>query len=44
MRNYDRTDGGYFLWNPDSNNDVYREDNKLRCLNCPTDENNNSNK
>jgi hypothetical protein len=42
MRNYDRTDGGY-LWNPDSNNEIYKvEDNKIRCLNCPTDEYNNS--
>lgn len=40
MRHYDRTDGDYFLWNPDSNNDIYRvEDNKIKCLNCPTDEN-----
>jgi phage shock protein PspC (stress-responsive transcriptional regulator) len=43
MRNYDRTDGDYFLWNPDSNNEIYKvEDNKIRCLNCPTDEYNNS--
>jgi hypothetical protein len=27
-------------WNPDSNNEIYKvEDNKIRCLNCPTDEN-----
>lgn len=40
MRNYDRTDGDYFLWNPDSNNEIYKvEDNKIRCLNCSTDEN-----
>ena len=40
MRHYDRTDGDYFLWNPDSNNDIYRvEDNKIKCLNCPADEN-----
>lgn len=39
MRNYDRTDGDYFLWNPDSSNEIYKvEDNKIRCLNCPTDE------
>ncbi|MFV8364211.1 PspC domain-containing protein [Flavobacterium sp. ZT3P35] len=40
LRNYDHTDGDYFLWNPDSNNEIYKvEDNKIRCLNCPTDEN-----
>jgi len=40
MKNYDRTDGDYFLWNPNSNNDIYRvEDNKVRCLNCTSDEN-----
>ena len=44
MRNYDRTDGDYFLWNPESSNDVYRvEDNILRCINCVSDENNLSN-
>ncbi|SEA91025.1 phage shock protein C (PspC) family protein [Flavobacterium gillisiae] len=40
MKNYDRTDGDYFLWNPNSNNDIYRvEDNKVRCLNCTSNEN-----
>lgn len=40
MRNYDRTDGDYFLWHPDSSNDVFKvEDNKIKCLNCPADEN-----
>ncbi|MBW4361710.1 PspC domain-containing protein [Flavobacterium taihuense] len=40
MRNYDRTDGDYFLWHPDSTNDIFRvEDNKIRCLNCPNDDN-----
>ena len=40
MRHYDRTDGEYFLWNPDSNNDIYKvENNKIKCLNCPADEN-----
>jgi hypothetical protein len=30
MKNYD-----HFLWNPNSNNNVYRvEDDKVRCLNC----------
>ncbi|WP_339921102.1 PspC domain-containing protein [uncultured Flavobacterium sp.] len=40
MKNYDRTDADYFLWNPNSSNDIYRvEDNKVRCLNCASDEN-----
>lgn len=40
MRHYDDTDEDFFLWNPDSNNDIYRvEDNKVRCINCPADEN-----
>jgi phage shock protein PspC (stress-responsive transcriptional regulator) len=40
MKNYDRTDADYFLWNPNSSNDIYRvEDNKVRCLNCTSDEN-----
>ena len=44
MRNYDRTDGDYFLWHPDSTNDIFRvEDNKIRCLNCPEDYNEDSN-
>lgn len=39
MRNYDRTDEDYFLWNPNSNNDIYRvENNKISCLNCPIGE------
>jgi len=45
MRNYDRTDSDYFLWNPDSSNDVYRvEENKVKCINCVSDENNQSNR
>ena len=37
--NYDRTDGEYFLWNPDDTDAVYKvESNKIRCLNCPNDE------
>ena len=40
MRHYDRTDGDYFLWNPDSTTDLYRvEETKVRCLSCPADEN-----
>jgi phage shock protein PspC (stress-responsive transcriptional regulator) len=39
MKNYDRTDEDYFLWNPNSSNEIYRvEDNKVRCLNCTADE------
>jgi hypothetical protein len=31
------------LWNPDQITEIYKvEDNKIRCLNCPTDEYNNS--
>jgi phage shock protein PspC (stress-responsive transcriptional regulator) len=42
MQHYDRTDSDYFLWHPDSNNDVFRvESNKIRCLNCPEDYNDN---
>ena len=38
MKNYDRTDEDYFLWNPNSKNNVYRvEDDKVRCLNCTDD-------
>jgi phage shock protein PspC (stress-responsive transcriptional regulator) len=45
MSNYDHTDGDFFLWHPDSsNNDVFRvESNKIRCLNCPEDEDENDN-
>jgi phage shock protein PspC (stress-responsive transcriptional regulator) len=40
MANYDRTDGDYFLWNPDNSDAIYKvESNKIRCLNCPEDEN-----
>jgi hypothetical protein len=38
MKNYDRTDEDYFL-ESNSNNNVYRvEDDKVRCLNCSDDE------
>jgi nitrate reductase cytochrome c-type subunit len=37
MKNYD-SDG--LLLDPNSSNDIYRvEDNKVRCLNCTSDEN-----
>ena len=39
MRDYDRTDGNYFLWNPDSIINIYKvEDNKIRCINCDIDQ------
>jgi phage shock protein PspC (stress-responsive transcriptional regulator) len=44
MERYDRTDEDYFLWNPNSSNEIYRvEDNKIRCLNCTTIEGDYSN-
>ena len=46
MEKFDNTDSDYFLWNPNSNNDIYRvEENIIRCINCDTNENleNNSN-
>ncbi|WP_394759244.1 PspC domain-containing protein [Flavobacterium sp.] len=43
LRYYDETDGDYFTWNPDSNTDVYKvEDNKVKCINCPANENEDS--
>ncbi len=40
LRHYDRTDGDYFLWNPDYTDAVYKvESDKIKCLNCPEDEN-----
>ena len=40
MRHYDRTDGDYFLWNPDNTEAVYKiESDKIKCQNCPNDEN-----
>jgi phage shock protein PspC (stress-responsive transcriptional regulator) len=37
MEHYDNTDSDFFLWHPESNNDVFRvEENKIKCLNCPT--------
>nr|WP_315145740.1 PspC domain-containing protein [uncultured Flavobacterium sp.] len=42
MRNYDRTDGSYFLWQPEDKDAVYRvESEKIRCLNCPNEDNEN---
>jgi phage shock protein PspC (stress-responsive transcriptional regulator) len=44
MSNYDRTDGDFFLWHPDSSNEVFKvEDDKIRCLNCPQDYNDDDN-
>jgi len=35
MRNYDRTDGSYFLWQPEDKDALYKvESEKIRCLNC----------
>lgn len=40
MRYYDRTDGDYFTWDPDFSDAIYKvESNKIRCLNCPIEEN-----
>lgn len=41
MRNYDRTDGDYFLWYPENTDAVYKVDtDKVKCQNCANDENN----
>ncbi|WP_281297298.1 PspC domain-containing protein [Flavobacterium limnophilum] len=41
MRNYDHTDGEYFLWYPENTDAVYKVDSeKIKCLNCPGHENN----
>lgn len=38
VRNYDQTDGDYFLWNPDFKDAVYKvENDKIKCQNCPND-------
>ncbi|SHG32121.1 phage shock protein C (PspC) family protein [Flavobacterium fluvii] len=40
LRNYDRTDGEYFIWNPENTDAVYKVDSdKIKCQNCPEDEN-----
>ena len=40
MRNYDRTDGEYFIWNPNNTDAVYKVDSdKIKCQNCPNDGN-----
>jgi phage shock protein PspC (stress-responsive transcriptional regulator) len=40
MARYDRTDGDYFLWNPDYSDAVYKVgSDKIKCQNCPKDEN-----
>ena len=39
---YDKTDEDYFLWNPNTNNAVYKVgSDKIDCLNCAWNENNN---
>jgi phage shock protein PspC (stress-responsive transcriptional regulator) len=44
VRNYDRTDGDYFTWDPDVNNAVYKVNStKIKCLNCPDDDDNDDN-
>ena len=41
IAHYDRTDGEYFTWNPDNADAVYKvENDKIKCQNCPEDENN----
>ncbi len=38
VRNYDQTDGDYFLWNPEMTNAVYKvESDKIKCQNCPNE-------
>jgi len=38
VRNYDQTDGDYFLWNPDFKDAVYKvENDKIKCQNCPNE-------
>ncbi|EPE9900847.1 PspC domain-containing protein [Flavobacterium psychrophilum] len=40
LRRYEETNGDYFSWNPESKNDVYKvQDNKVKCTNCPANEN-----
>jgi phage shock protein PspC (stress-responsive transcriptional regulator) len=43
VAHYDRTDGDFFYWHPeDSDKNIFRVgDNKIRCINCPDDENDN---
>jgi phage shock protein PspC (stress-responsive transcriptional regulator)/uncharacterized membrane protein YphA (DoxX/SURF4 family) len=39
VRNYDQTDGDYFLWNPDFKDAVYKvENNNIKCQNCPNED------
>jgi hypothetical protein len=42
VAHYDRTDGDFFYWHPeDSDKTIFRVgDNKIKCTNCPDDENN----
>jgi phage shock protein PspC (stress-responsive transcriptional regulator) len=38
MSHYDRTDGDFFLWHDDLNNEIFRVgDDKIKCINCPED-------
>jgi len=38
LRYYDRTDGDYFTFYPESNDYIYKvESEKIKCLNCPND-------
>ncbi len=40
VRNYDRTDGDYFTWDPEISNAVYKvSTDEIKCLNCPDDNN-----
>lgn len=42
MRHYDRTDGDYFLWNPDNKDEVFKvETDKIKCQNCIGEDNEN---
>jgi phage shock protein PspC (stress-responsive transcriptional regulator) len=35
MRNYDRTNGDYFLWHSENKNEIYKvESDKIKCQNC----------
>jgi phage shock protein PspC (stress-responsive transcriptional regulator) len=44
VRNYDRTDGDYFTWDPDVTNAVYKVNStKINCLNCPAEDNDEDN-
>ena len=41
MRNYDRTDGDYFLWHSENKDEVFKvETDKIKCQNCQDDDEN----